>query len=338
MPCWQIHPAMTSGLADEYLSSSTKSTDNLNYKENLSTNPNRSNVSRKSAISFIRSASSTQIVSYSEPDPAPSDNPLRRALSENVLIDSSGNVGDRPYRRKANNLVQAQGAGKGGERNTQANSLGSGPKVTVSRFSLDPPGAEDEEQEEQGEDERRLNLHGLRRSPPPVQGNRVPFIPRSVSRLARRSWVSRSRSVPPSTLVANLQDEGEAPSSISKSSSSSTLKSLTGSTKHDKSSKARRRRLSALLGKAPSDSNVPSVPAIPTSFSTDKLPFIRNQASGQTPSFRRLTSWELSQSIGYDSSRKRDELSSAFRTLDGEFQKHVTLALKPLDTLSRFSN
>ncbi|KAL8844823.1 MAG: hypothetical protein Q9205_000781 [Flavoplaca limonia] len=333
---------MTSGLADEYLSSSTKSTDNLTYKENLSTTPNRSNASRKNAISFIRSASSTQIVSYSEPDPAPSDNPLRRALSENVLIDSSGNVDDHPYRRKADNLVQAQGAEKGRERNTQANSLGSGPKVAVSRFTLDPPGAEDEEQEgeegEEGEDEKRLNSRRLRRSPPPVQGDRAPFIPRSVSRLARRSWVSRSRSVPPSTLVANLQDKEEAPSSISKSSSSSTLKSLTGSTIRDQSSKARRRRLSALLGKAPSDSDVPSVPAIPTSLSTDKLPFTRNQASGQTPSFRRLTSWELSQSIGYDSSRKRDELSSAFRTLDGEFQKHVTLALKPHDTLSRYSD
>ncbi|KAL9637635.1 MAG: hypothetical protein Q9204_001798 [Flavoplaca sp. TL-2023a] len=330
---------MTSGLADEYLSSSTKSTDNLTCKENPSTTPNRSNTSRKNAFSFIRSASSTQIVSYSEPDPAPSDNPLRRALSENVLIESSGNVDDRPYRRNADSLVQAQGAEKGRERNTQANSLGSGPKVAVSRFTLDPPGAEDEEQEEQeGDDEKRLDSHRLRRSPPPVQRDRAPFIPRSVSRLARRSWVSRSRSVPPSTLVANLQDKEEAPSSISKSSSSSTLKSLTGSTIHDQSSKARRRRLSALLGKAPSDSNVPSVPAIPTSFSTDKLPFTRNQASGQTPSFRRLTSWELSQSIGHDSSRKRDELSSAFRTLDGEFQKHVTLALKPHDTLSRYSN
>ncbi|KAI4226878.1 MAG: hypothetical protein LQ349_006813 [Xanthoria aureola] len=314
---------MTSGPAHEYPSSSTKSTNTLNYKENASTTPERSNASEKNTNGFIRSASSTQLPNLAGPNVTPGENPLRRTLSENVLIDYQGNLPGVRYRGK----IDVKDAGNGGGKNAKhAISLGLGPKIAVSRFSLDPSGAEEDEEE----DEEVLELRGTKGFQPPIQDEKVSAIPRSLSRFARRPWVSRSRSSSPSPLVLDLERKSETSPRVPKSLSSSALKSLTDSTTPDHSSKGRRRPLSVLMGKVPSDSSVPSVPAIPKSLSTDKLPSIPNKSSGQPPAVRRLTSWEPSQGTGNDSPRRKDELSSTFRTLDGDFQKHTAVVRSTL--------
>ncbi|KAL8995287.1 MAG: hypothetical protein Q9169_004931 [Polycauliona sp. 2 TL-2023] len=311
---------MTPGLADEYPAPSIKSTVGLAHKDNASTAPKQSNASPKNIDHLIRSASSTQLFTLSAPDATPGVDILRRSLSENVLINSRENAPDIQYREKAGNHVHVQEAGDQVQRNTkQPRSVGVGPKVAVSRFSLDPSGAEEEETEE------ILDAHEPRQYQPPIHDDKASSIARSLSRFTRRSWVSRARSSSPSPLVHDQDPEGEASSHLTTSSPSSTLKSSTDSPIPDHFPKGRRRPLSTLMRNVPSDPTVPSVPAIPTSFSTDKLPFIQNQVSGQSRAVRRLKSWETLQSIGSDSSRRKDELSNAFRTLDGEFQKQVLL-------------
>lgn len=89
--------------------------------------------------------------------------------------------------------------------------------------------------------------------------------------------------------------------------------------------KKNRRPLSSLLGK---DSSVetPSVPPIPKSYSTDRLPILRHKKSNMSeiPTMPRSTSRDRSQGSGTESPRKRDELWSVFRNLDGEYSKFLS--------------
>ncbi|KAL8658329.1 MAG: hypothetical protein Q9226_001073 [Calogaya cf. arnoldii] len=111
---------MTSGLADEYPSSSTELTNGLTYKENAFTTPDRWKTSEKNNTNgFMRSASSTQLVTLSGPNLTLDNNRLRRTLSENVLVDSQGDPPDIRHKGKIDNHVQVQGAGHGRGRDTK---------------------------------------------------------------------------------------------------------------------------------------------------------------------------------------------------------------------------
>ncbi|KAL8923956.1 MAG: hypothetical protein Q9172_002883 [Xanthocarpia lactea] len=308
---------MTPGLAEKYPLSWTQPTNGHSREGNASSTPCHSDTSDSNINGFTRSASSTQLGSISETNGTPRDN-LRRTLSENVLIESQGNPPDSWYRRTVDNLAHVQGAANGGEPELkQATPSDLKTKITVSHFTLDPPGATEEE---------LLESHGTRKTRLPVKDDKTSTISRSLSRFARRSWVSRSRSSSPSPVVLDLKHKGEASSSTSTSLPSSALNTSADSAIADRPSKGRRRPLSTMMGRVPSDPSVPSVPAIPTSYSTDKLSLTLDQLSGQDPPVPSLTSWEPSHGTGADSPRKRDDLSSAFRTLDGDFQKHVTPA------------
>ncbi|KAL8911616.1 MAG: hypothetical protein Q9171_003223 [Xanthocarpia ochracea] len=305
---------MTPGLVEKYPLSWTEPTNGHIREDNASSTPGHSDTSDRNINGFTRSASSTQLASISESNGTPRDNALRRTLSENVLIDSQGNPPDSWYRRTVDNLAHVQGAANGGETELkQATPSDLKTKITVSHFSLEPPGATEEE---------LLESHGIRKSRVPIKDDKASTISRSLSRFARRSWVSRSRSSSPSPVVLDLGHEGEASSSTSMSLSSSALNTSADSAIADRPSNGRRRPLSTMMGRVPSDPSVPSVPAIPTSYSTDKLSLTLDQVSGQDPPVPSLTSWEPSHGTGADSPRKRDDLSSAFRTLDGDFQKH----------------
>ena len=309
---------MTPGLVEKYPLSWTEPTNGHIREDNASSTPAHSDTSESNINGFTRSASSTQLASISESNGTPRDNPLRRTLSENVLIESQGNPPDSWYRRTVDNLAHVQGAANGGKTQLkQATPSDLKTKITVSHFTLDPPGATEEE---------LLELHGTRKSRLPVKDDKASAISRSLSRFARRSWVSRSRSSSPSPVVLDLEHKGDASSSTSMSLSSSAPNTSADSAIADRPSKGRRRPLSTMMGKLPSDPSVPSVPAIPTSYSTDKLSLTLDQVSGQDPPVPSLASREPSQGTGADSPRKRDDLSSAFRTLDGDFQKHVTPA------------
>ncbi|KAL8782510.1 MAG: hypothetical protein Q9213_005313 [Squamulea squamosa] len=305
---------MSTGLANGYPTSWTESNQGYTYKENVS---GISDCSNATSNGFGRSASSTQLVTQSESNVARGDNHVRRTLSENVLIESLDIAPDPKYRRKINNDVQVPGAANGeGTSTRQQNPSKSGTKVAVSQFTLDPPGAEEDD---------ILVLDEAWKSRTPGKDDKASSISRSFSRFARRSWVSRSRSSSPSPSVLGLEHKQDSFSNIPRTPSSSTLNTSVDSTASDRPRKARRRPLSVLKGKVSFDSTVPSVPAIPTSFSTEKLPVIWNRPSEKVPTLPRSTTWEPTQGSSTDSPRKRDDLSSAFRTLDADFQKHVTL-------------
>lgn len=67
---------------------------------------------------------------------------------------------------------------------------------------------------------------------------------------------------------------------------------------------------------------VPSVPSIPTSFSTDKLPTVKSLHPNERASpMPRLVSAERVPGSGLNLTRKKDELWSVFRALDGDHTK-----------------
>ena len=92
--------------------------------------------------------------------------------------------------------------------------------------------------------------------------------------------------------------------------------------------KKMRRPLSAMLGKpVPLDEDKPAVPQLPRSISRDKLATVRYGRPALNPLppvVPRSASTERMSSFGSDTPRRRDELWSSFRALDGEFQKYVT--------------
>ncbi|KAL8673892.1 MAG: hypothetical protein Q9168_001712 [Polycauliona sp. 1 TL-2023] len=196
---------MTPGLVDGYPSSSTKATNGLAYTEIASSPPSQSNPSAgKHANSFIRSASSTQLITLSGPHATPGANYLRRSLSENVLLDSWGNVLDTQDREKLDDHVQLQETEEVVPRNAkQTHPVGVEPKIAVSQFSLDPSGAEEEEREDV------LELHGPKKSQPPVYDDKASSITRS---LFQSRTSSLKTAVVRSTLLQFLRTYAKHPS------------------------------------------------------------------------------------------------------------------------------
>ncbi|KAI9661198.1 MAG: hypothetical protein M1821_009525 [Bathelium mastoideum] len=89
-------------------------------------------------------------------------------------------------------------------------------------------------------------------------------------------------------------------------------------------------RPSSLTLAEKSKSHPPPIPSLPKSFSTDRLPILKTPSSGTDrvpPVPRSISSEKL---LKTDFGRKKDELWSVFRTLDGEYQKFQSksIALK----------
>ncbi|KAL8843300.1 MAG: hypothetical protein Q9170_000158 [Blastenia crenularia] len=174
-----------------------------------------------------------------------------------------------------------------------------------------------------GAEDEALEMHEARPARPVKTNAKPRSMSRSLSRLARKSWISSSRSISPSPSKYEHKQNGAVSSESSPPfvSSSSNANPEDASTPPTKILKGQRRPLSTFMGKVSSESAIPSVPSVPKSFSTDKLPFVQNRALGKTPTIPASASVERLQSFGMEISRKKDELWSAFRTLDGDFQK-----------------
>ena len=160
----------------------------------------------------------------------------------------------------------------------------------------------------------------------------------SISNFARRSWMSNSRSPSPSPskqksrqkmaadigcleneLTSKTKDE-EYSNGPNKNGQ---IEEINGSTRRDSMlSKRSRRPLSQLISKT-NALDTPDVPAIPKSFSTEKLPSLKHKTSefNNAPAVPRTTSSDRLQSAGADTPRKKDPLWSTFRNLDGEYSK-----------------
>ena len=287
-----------------------------------------------------RSASYTQLSADAKVDATLGRKPsLSRSFSENVLVNIHGNVA----RQSSTNKGSEDGFKS---RTRSLRRLGSSKRqkdadtqLTISNFTIGPAPSP-----QIFADESKIPKEGTTKSPE----RQAPLVTGSISGLARKSWISKSRSPSPSPTKTKLRKEtgpgvelthhvnGASPANDLKTSSSSTAEVRDDASNpslhiHVKGSLSRRnsvlsksrRPLSSFLSKAPL-SEIPSVPSIPTSYSTDRLPLSTIQStSSKPPNVLKSRSSERLQGLGTETSRKKDELWSVFRTLDGEYQKWV---------------
>ena len=287
-----------------------------------------------------RSASYTQLPTAAKVETAPARKPsLSRSFSENVLANIQGNVSRQASTRKG-----PEDALKSPRRSLRR--LGSSKQqqdsvtpFTTSKFSVGPdPSPQDLPDELKSAKDG--TIQGTDRKTPSVAG--------SISTLARKSWISTSRSPSPSPTKIRLRKEtglgpestrhvnGSRPATDLKTSplSAAEVKNNVrdpSSNGHAKGSLSRRnsvltrsrRPLSSLLSKAP-PSETPSVPSIPKSYSTDRLPLSSAQPTlSKPPAVPKSWSSERLQGLGAETPRRKDELWGVFRMLDGEYQKWV---------------
>lgn len=291
----------------------------------------------KSHSSILRSASYAQL----PPNPSSKIVPtrtddIRRSFSENVLANGHGIAERRSFVRDGSkDILASRGPLKRADSSKHLNThSASDPKITVSKFTLgeDQPIEDTAPLAKVSKAEGTLELERVRRS---VSG--------SISKFARRSWISTSRSPSPSprkrrsgleeevaaATQQDIQKDIEQVQLVSRSRAQN--EPVNGATNGQVSGTVRRnsflgrksrRPMSALVSKGTS-ADVPSVPPIPKSFSTDKLTSLRHKPSniGDVPAVPRSTSYERLQGLGADTPRKKDELWSVFRNLDGHYQK-----------------
>ena len=287
-----------------------------------------------------RSASYTQLPTDAKVDATPTRKPsLSRSFSENILANIQGNVSRQNPTRKG--PVNASHSPKKSLRRLGSSKRQRDPDtpVTIAKFAIGPDLSSQDRQ-----DETKISKDGT------IQGNvrKAPSVAESISTLARKSWISQSRSPSPSPTKTRRRKEtalgtdstrhvnGSSPAvdAITSSSSPAEVKDNTpeySSNGHAKGGIPRRnsvlarsrRPLSSFMGKA-SSPETPSVPPIPTSYSTDRLPLSTIQStSSKPPAVPNSWSSERLQGLGTETPRRKDELWGAFRTIDGEYQKWV---------------
>ena len=264
---------------------------------------------------------------------------LSRSFSENVLVNIQGNATRQSSAKKGSEdgaKSRRKSLGRLGSSKRQKNS---DTPYTIPKFTAGPdPSPQDPA--DASEICKDGNTQATERKAPSVAG--------SISSLARRSWISESRSPSTSPTRTRLRKEkgpgAETTHHVNGSSSAVDVQTSslpatkvkddvlnTSSNGHVKRNLPRRnsvlslsrRPLSSLLSKAPT-SELLSVPSIPKSYSTDKLLLASIQStSSKSPAVPKSWSSERLQGLGAETPRRKDELWSVFRTLDGEYQKWV---------------
>ncbi|KAL8694676.1 MAG: hypothetical protein Q9218_000687 [Villophora microphyllina] len=255
---------------------------------------------------IARSASSVQLGNL----PARSVTTLRRTWSEGVLVES---------RRSLDNVDQIPVV-SGGEGDEARKSRSATTSKIAAPGSITNPllGIEDGELEL-----RPQKIDPKRRS-----------VSRSLSRLTQKSWLLSSRSPSPSLSAAD-RDRGLTHANPG-DDPSSTFSPLAGSTRntqdHDRPSKTRRRPLSTLIAKGSFLPTIPPVSTIPGSNIIDE-PYCTDKKRSERPlGIPQSISSDRLQHRGAAATRKRDELSGAFKALAADFQKQVCLRARLKDS------
>ncbi|KAJ9649779.1 hypothetical protein H2199_000558 [Coniosporium tulheliwenetii] len=273
------------------------------------------------------------------------------ATSHNIYADgdsysSSGSGGSTPDNEAVTPLELSTS-----KRSLDAGKSQQSSKITISKFLLSNGEPRDSGYAAANE------LDGA------VQPSFVISKPRSTSRtrnvFRRKSWIPRSQSTSRSTSRSNSPSKAEAETrktddGATNSSwmfSAGRRKSMTGRSRDADhapvepnststvtrngtvASKKPSRPLSALLRSSVAGSDArpatPSapVPALPKSFSTDRLPILpRSHASSERiPPVPRTISSEKIKTLVPEVSRKKDELWSVFRTLESDLHKFVSM-------------
>jgi len=268
-----------------------------------------------------RSASHTQLAGETASDATPTrTSSIHRSFSENILANTPGNV-----LRNKSTKQQSEGGVKTrrslrtlGSIKRRSTHRESEPHYTITEFIV---GADQSSEKNKYEP----SIHEGGRTPDRELKTRS--VSGSLSKFARKSWASTSRSPSPSPSKRKLRGEAAvAPESQPNHASSAEGPQNAANGVLRRNSflgKKTRRPLSSLLSNGPDGQDTPSVPPIPKSFSTDKLPSLDHQYSSlnNPPALPKSKSFDRLQGMGIETQRKKDELWSVFRHLDGEYQK-----------------
>ena len=201
------------------------------------------------------------------------------------------------------------------------------PRMTASKYGLSKsPSMDDITYRAKSKNNRRLE-----------QGERnLRSVSGSISRLARKSWISPSPLPAKNTRSSNdtrdysLDITSEktfvrSKSSISDSIANKNVQSAPASPSRRSSLRAKRPRrpLSTLLRGSSSDIRSTSTPSLPSSISTDRLAAAKHSysSSEKPPSLPHSVSSERVQASGTETPRRKDELHGAFRGAEAEYQK-----------------
>lgn len=278
------------------------------------------------ASSLPRSASFTQIPTLITLHSTPESNSIKRTFSENVLTNPGGNAFRQSFSKQASEGIediQERLDGKSLLRRKSTRSL-VGHKITVSKFALGPRRGTGDSAYESNSGNSVESLH------PEIKRR---FVSGSLTSFARKSWISSSLSPSPNKEKApadgipgsNNAGPPSRPNAASQNDRENAPENGHRGTPARRSSTINksRRPLSAFLGRASPELDTPSVPSIPKSYSTDRLPSMNynHSSSDKPPSMPKSMSSERLQGIGTESPRRKDELWGVFRALDGDFQK-----------------
>ena len=253
---------------------------------------------------------------------------IHRSLSENLLANTAGNVSrkDSVPRQSQDSVKSRRSLRRLGSTKDRPTQKESGSQHTVSKFivgtgtATEDPIARPRSSTKERTPDRELKTRS---------------VTSSLSKFARKSWASASRSPSPSPSTRRSRKEPDdahdpaesfpKPTEISQGAQTYNAKAtMNGTTRRNSIlSKRPRRPLSSLLSKGHESPGTPSVPPIPKSYSTDKLPSLTHKSStlSNPPALPKSRSFERLNGKGTESPRKKDELWSVFRNLDGEFQK-----------------
>lgn len=288
-------------------------------------------------VRIHRPASYTYLPLSADLDGEVSGGAIKRTFSENVLATIDGTEQRVPLAHIDPPTVQTQTDSPveiAFDRRKSPRPAAK-PNITISKFAIAAAKA--------GDDDTAYESRVLAK---PRKSHREAMshsVTRSLSGFGRKSWMSASRSPSPSTRKGWKGTQDEETSTLQSSghhSSPPRSMQIDGKVDRDEApesagspsrnasviSKRTRRPLSTFLQKLPGEPDLvrrPSFSSIRKSLSSDKLPSLSSStvSAERVPPMPRSMSTERSQHMGYDTPRKKDELWTAFRTLDGDFQK-----------------
>ena len=285
--------------------------------------------------SVPRSASYTQLPVVSGPDASFERSGVKRTFSENLIANPKTNT----FRHSSIKKGSKQKKHLNGqlEQNVQSTSLSGlskpGPTITVSGFRVGPD-----------EDETDVTYQPV----PKIRGRAAESaiksrsVSGSLARLKRQSWIASSRSPSPNKTKSLEQRPSTADGKLSRrppivmqtasAASTDALNSIVTPNGHDSARaeqhgvqrKKSRRPISSYLSMTGLSDASSQGPTIPRSYSTDKLPLSHTHTSSEIPpSLPSSKSFERLSATSAESPRRKDDLWSAFRALDADFQKYA---------------
>ena len=279
-----------------------------------------------------RSASHTQLASESNVQasfPPDKSSTISRSFSENAVANAAGDINSANHptpRPEASSNIRKISLKRLNSAKRRPPQQESDSRFAVSKFII-------------GAEQSLENITGGPSSPDdgrtPERDLKARSVSASLTKFARKSWASASRSPSPSAskrrshkdddrlfehrggYIKSVDLRPDADNGITTSSINSTHR------KNSILSRRPKRPLDSFLSKGLGHSNDPLVPPIPKSFSTDKLPSLKDEPPTliNAPLLPNPKAFEKLHAKDVEKPRKKDDLWSIFRNLDGEYQK-----------------